>query len=141
MDKKKITLSGLIILIMVLLVDFTLKRISFAGNITIIPNVLSLSYAENFRLTTSTIIIDLLLMLLVVGLIIYYTKKKSKSAISLYMILAGETGNVLDRLINGYVTDYIKIFNNSAITISDISIRVGIIALVICVIKYFMKKK
>ncbi len=141
MDKKKITLSGLIILVMVILVDFTLKKISLAENITIIPNVLSLSYAENFSLTTSTIIINLLLMLFVIGLIIYYTKKKSKSVIPLYIILAGETGNLLDRLINGYVIDYIKIFNNSAITISDISITIGIIALVICVIKYFIKKK
>ena len=141
MDKKKITLSGLIILVMVILVDFTFKRIFSVANITIIPNVLSLSYAKNLSLTTSTIIINFILMLLVIGLIIYYTKKKSKSVIPFYIILAGETGNLLDRLINGYVTDYIKIFNNPAITISDIAITIGIIAVIICVIKHFIKRK
>ena len=112
MNKRKITITGILFYVIVSLLDYIFKQFILNKNITVIPNVLSLNYTENISLTTSTIIINSLLMCLVIGLIVYFTKKENKVAIPLYIILSGGIGNLLDKLIRGYVIDYIKIFNS-----------------------------
>lgn len=131
MNKRKITITGILFYVIVSLLDYIFKQFILNKNITVIPNVLSLNYTENISLTTSTIIINSLLMCLVIGLIVYFTKKENKVAIPLYIILSGGIGNLLDKFIRGYVIDYIKIFNSSAINLSDIAITIGIITFVI----------
>lgn len=42
------------------------------------------------------------------------------------IVIFGALGNLLDRIINGFTTDYIILFNRSAINLSDILIILGI---------------
>lgn len=141
MNKRKITITGILFYVIVSLLDYIFKQFILNKNITVIPNVLSLNYTENISLTTSTIIINSLLMCLVIGLIVYFTKKENKVAIPLYIILSGGIGNLLDKFIRGYVIDYIKIFNSSAINLSDIAITIGIITFVIFLLINLIKLK
>ena len=140
MNKKKITLIGTLSFIIILLIDYILQQL-ILKNIVLIPNILTFNYTENFSLNMSTVIINSILMCLVIGLIIYFTKKESKSVIPLYIILAGGIGNLLDKFVKGYVIDYIKLFNNPEINLSDVAITVGLIVLIICMFKYLINKK
>jgi lipoprotein signal peptidase len=44
------------------------------------------------------------------------------------MIVAGALGNLFDRWLNGFTTDYIILFRTSAINLSDVLIVVGMLA-------------
>ena len=57
----------------------------------------------------------------------------------LILILAGGMSNMIDRIFNGYVIDFIdvNIFNFPHFNIADISIVVGIIILFITIFKSF----
>lgn len=47
------------------------------------------------------------------------------------MVIMGSLGNMADRVINGFTTDYIILFNRSAINLSDLLIIFGIIVLLV----------
>jgi signal peptidase II len=74
------------------------------------------------------------LNLIMLTIIVYMYYKSIKNTNSLYyilpwiLILSGATGNVTDRLVNGYVTDYIrfKIFGFTYFNLDDVFIIVGI---------------
>lgn len=73
------------------------------------------------------------LTVIIASFLIYYAKKHYKnnpilSAFAL-CILLGALNNFLDRIINGFTTDYIILFNLSAINLSDILILIGTAAL------------
>lgn len=44
--------------------------------------------------------------------------------------IVGAVGNAVDRLINGFTTDYLILFKTSAINLSDILILLGILAVI-----------
>lgn len=54
----------------------------------------------------------------------HWNSSRILSAFSIVIII-GATGNALDRLINGFTTDYIILFSRSAINLSDILIVLG----------------
>ena len=88
-------------------------------SITIIKGILSFTYCENKGVAFSFgyghvplfIIIN---VLLIGGLIVYYEKNKSEfkciiSKIFFTMVIAGGTSNLLDRVIRGFVVDFIDV--------------------------------
>jgi signal peptidase II len=46
------------------------------------------------------------------------------------LLIGGAVGNLLDRIINGYVTDFIKFPHWPAFNVADIAITVGVISLI-----------
>lgn len=52
-----------------------------------------------------------------------------KRSMAAYIIAIGAAGNMVDRIINGFTTDYILIFSRSVINLSDILIIIGTILL------------
>ena len=80
-------------------------------------------------------------ILLIVGVSIiilfywYFISDKKIEKLGLIFVLAGALGNFIDRLINGYVIDFISIHYKHyywpAFNIADISITVGIAILII----------
>lgn len=46
-------------------------------------------------------------------------------------VIIGALGNLIDRVVNGFTTDYILLFSRSAINISDILILFGILGFVL----------
>ena len=66
----------------------------------------------------------------------YLIFKKNNNSINKYgltLILAGSVGNGIDRILNGYVIDFIKIkfINFPVFNIADIAINTGVLILII----------
>lgn len=75
------------------------------------------------------------LSFIVSGFIIYYfvqiPRKDWLIRLAMAMLLAGAVGNLIDRLADGYVTDFISIGSFPVFNIADSSITVGVILLFI----------
>ena len=148
----------LYVLIIVLLVidqlsKYEIKNILQLGeSISIIPNVFNLTYIQNrgaaFGFMQNKQIIFVIIAIIMFGIGIYCIQQKKYNKMekfSISLIVAGACGNALDRIFNGYVTDFIDfrfiwkyIFN-----IADIYIVVGVIIFIIANIKkeYDIKNK
>lgn len=109
--------------------------------IVIIKNVLKLNYCQNrggaFSIGEGNVQLIIVLNIIIIGgLIIFYKKNKeslTKLAITfLGMVIAGGVSNLEDRILNGYVIDFIdinEVFNFAVFNIADIFIVVGICGL------------
>ena len=85
-------------------------------------------------------LISILSSLILIYFIFYKEKLNLITRYGLSFILAGSLGNGIDRIINGYVIDFInlKIFDFPIFNIADISINIGCIILIF---NYFKNKK
>ncbi|MFA6522029.1 MAG: signal peptidase II [Patescibacteria group bacterium] len=81
-----------------------------------------------FSLPIASTVSILMSFVIIVGLIVYLTIKKPAHEITnaIICIELGAIGNLVDRILNGYVTDYLVFFHRSAINLSDILIVTGI---------------
>lgn len=69
-------------------------------------------------------------------LIIFIAKKeldlsKFPARFSVALIVGGALGNIIDRIVNGYVIDFIKIWRWPNFNVADIFITVGILLIII----------
>ncbi len=114
------------------------------GMIQVIPGVINFRYTENTGaafslLSNGTLFLTILSAIMSVVLIfIIYRYKKSTTRMfnaCLAMITAGAIGNLIDRIILGYVVDFIEFaFVDFAVfNVADACVTVGAIALVIYV--------
>ena len=113
--------------------DFLLFKLDLVKNYGAAFNILSGSriFLSIISLTFSIILINLIL------------RKKSSNVIDLYsysFLLGGTIGNGIDRIINGYVIDFINInfINFPVFNIADISINIGFI---IILLRILLKKE
>lgn len=142
----------------VIMVDLILKFIVSAklvenDIIKVIPNFFSIYYLKNTGaafsiLQDSTPFLVILSALILLVLNNYIDKEKDLnkiSEISLGMVIGGIFGNMIDRIINHSVTDFIsfRIFNYNfpVFNIADIGITVGVFLLLISVLKDCRKEK
>ncbi len=142
----------------VIMVDLILKFIVSAklvenDIIKVIPNFFSIYYLKNTGaafsiLQDSTVFLVILSALILLVLNNYIDKEKDlnrRSEISLGMVIGGIFGNMIDRIINHSVTDFIsfRIFNYNfpVFNIADIGITVGVFLLLISVLKDCRKEK
>ncbi len=76
-----------------------------------------------------------ILAFLVIGAIIYYFPHVEKEdwtlKVAMGLQLAGATGNLIDRLIQGKVTDFISVGSFPVFNVADSSITVGVIVLLL----------
>ncbi len=123
-------------------------------SITIIKGILSFTYCENKGVAFSFgnghvslfIVVNLII---IVGLTVYYEKNKSEfkgviSKIFFTMVIAGGVSNLIDRIIRGFVIDFIdvgELFNFAIFNVADIFIVVGIIGLAVNFIFHGIKLK
>ena len=94
-----------------------------------------LTYVENTgaafsSFSNSTVVLSVVTSVIIVACIIYLLLKRSKSIfvnISLIMIISGGAGNMIDRITNGFVVDFIEpLFINFAVfNVADCFITVG----------------
>ena len=113
--------------------DFLLFKLDLVKNYGAAFNILSGSriFLSIVSFTFSIILINLIL------------RKKSSNVIDLYsysFLLGGTIGNGIDRIINGYVIDFINInfINFPVFNIADISINIGFI---IILLRILLKKE
>jgi signal peptidase II len=114
-------------------------------------DIVGLHYTENTGAAfsifkNSTLFLTILVSVLVVGLCIYGIMDKDKrpfKSVCLIMIISGGIGNLIDRIRNGYVVDYIELrFMNFAIfNFADILATCGCIMLLIYVITSESRRK
>lgn len=145
--QKKILLYGLLFFIGDILSKLIISSlIKLNDSIVIIENFFSLTYVHNFGAAWS-ILKDkrLFLILISVGalvVIIKYIKDfkdNFKNRLAFSLLIGGLMGNLYDRIIYGYVRDFLdfKIFNYNypIFNIADIFIFCGILLLIIAVVK------
>lgn len=143
--KRKIFIIALITFV----IDQIIKSLSlvYLINIPIIPNILSLTYAKNYGIAFSMfwgnrwfiIIISILL----ISFLIYVLKKdyilKNKDTwlvnIAFGILFGGIVGNLFDRIVRGFVIDYINVSFFSIFNLADIAITFGVVLLIIDNIK------
>lgn len=151
MKNKK--LISIIIGVVIVALDQITKILTVGRNITVIPNFLNFTYTENrgiaFNIGSNGLPFVILISIALLAIIVIFIKKKnqeidSKVLISLMLILAGGIGNLADRIIIGYVRDFIDVnlFNFPIFNIADVSVTLGVIFLIIILIKsLFVKEK
>lgn len=152
--KKKyvyITASVLVLLIIDQLTKFLVTGTN--ESICIIDGILQFTYTKNtgvaFSLIQNNLLGIVITNVIILGIVIHFMvvqfdnmDKGTKLCGSL--ILAGGMSNLLDRLIKGYVVDFIDvtpILNFPIFNIADIYIVVGWIVFVILTIKYTIENK
>ncbi len=134
--------------VIIIAVDQALKIIMAHKSIVVIPDFFSLRYMENdggaFNIGNISGIIALTLAC-ITGITVFMIKNKDKitNYLPYTLLLAGCCSNLLERIFRGYVIDY---FDFSGIyllafNISDLSIFVGMVMLIIIYIKKSVKSK
>ena len=149
---KKSNVILVIILVSVLLgLDLSLKYLvsSYLNTVNIIDNFFSLTYVLNdgaaFSLFTSRTYLLILIALICLFFIIYELRNNLDDrvlSIGYSLVLAGLLGNFIDRLIDGYIIDYLSFkilgYSYPIFNLADILIVVGI---VIVIIKEILKER
>ena len=150
--KKKSNIMLVVILVSVLLgLDLLFKYLvsTYLTTVNIIDNFFSLTYVLNdgaaFSLFASRIYLLILIAIICLFFIIYELKNNLDDrvlSIGYSLVLAGLLGNFLDRLIDGYIIDYLSFkilgYNYPIFNFADILIVVGI---VIVIIKEILKER
>lgn len=121
------------------------------GSVTIIPKVLNFTYLENNGAAFSIfagkqifLIILTSVALLAWTYFLFFKRPKQKlELIGMILVLAGGIGNLIDRIANGFVVDYVEFtFVRFAVfNLADIFVTVGFILLFIGVFISEAKKK
>jgi len=145
MNKKK--LLGILIGIVIIITDQLTKQILIGQNFAVLQGIVNITYTENtgaaLGIASSNIVLVIILNIIILGLIIKFLKQETDSPIiiPLIMILAGGASNLLDRIIRGFVIDFIdiKLFNFPNFNIADIAITIGVFVLAIQMCKKFGK--
>lgn len=154
LQKNKTLIYAIIICIILLVVDQFTKVIIIKNNInvTLISNILTIQTVQNtggaFGVGEGNTGMFIITNLVVLGLIIrfIYLQKDFMDKATLYtlfIILAGGFGNLIDRISRGYVIDFINIFpkiNFPKFNFADIYITVGWLVLAFIFALYTYKE-
>ena len=143
MKKSNIILSYFLVIVLLGL-DLGLKYLvsSYLTTVNIIDDFFSLTYVLNdgaaFSLFASKTYLLVLIALLCLFFIIYELKNNLDDriiSIGYSLVLAGLLGNFIDRLIDGYIIDYLSFkileLNFPVFNLADILIVVGIVIVII----------
>lgn len=131
----------------------TVKYLMPVDTITIIDGFFKLTYVENrgaafgFLQGAKWLFVIIAVVLVIAGAFYYKKLAKKKGSglirVSLILIGAGAVGNVIDRVIRGFVVDmfdfYIFGYNYPVFNFADICVCVGAVLLVISV--FFAKEE
>lgn len=120
--------------------ELVINNIKPVGSIAVIPGLFTLRYSENrgvafglfqngtvfFAITTSIVII------LFVILLIKNYKKSKLFSVSAALIIGGGLGNLFERIVYGYVTDYLSLsFFSPICNFADYCITAGTVCLIV----------
>ena len=148
---KIITYSLFIILLDQVSKFLVLSTLGFERSKNIIPNLLNFTLVKNkgaaFSLftnsTNSLTVISIIASLLLITIILRSPPKSYWNCIGLAYLLGGTVGNGIDRLLNGYVLDFLELvpINFPIFNVADISINIAIIYFIIDISKDKSKAK
>ena len=141
-----------IVMIPFLIIDivskFIISRICTLNNsVSVINNFFSITYTHNYGgawsiLSSSTLFITVISIIVITGIIYYMYKHKINNnfeKMGYILLLSGAIGNLIDRIIYGYVIDFLDFnifgYNFPIFNIADICIVCGIFIIVIMQIR------
>ena len=143
-NKPKIIINSIILLIIDIVIKLIISnKLIFNQSIKVINNFFYIIYVKNTGVAWSILsgkinLIIVITLIIIAILIIYIFNKKSYSVleiISYSMILSGSIGNLIDRIIYGYVIDYLDFnilgYNYPIFNFADMCIVIGIILILI----------
>lgn len=128
----------IIITISIVLLDQVIKLLlQNVGQINIIPNVLNFNISKNQNESANYIITNIIILIILIRFIMLQnTFVNTKLRIFLSFIIAGGISNLIDRILKGYVIEYIdfkQVINIPIFNIADVFVIIGWI----CVIAIF----
>lgn len=148
---KKKSLFILIVILALTIIDQIIKylvvsNISIGSKKIIIDNFLKLIYIRNTGAAFGILSGNIIFLIFITVLLIFYIVNEMKkninnnlSLLSFSLILSGALGNLIDRVVRGYVVDYISftLFNRemSVFNLADTYITIGVVLLIYIVIK------
>ena len=148
---KKKSLVVLISLLMLIVFDqiikyLIVKNFSIGEEKILMDNFLKFIYIRNTGAAFGILSGNIIFLIFITVLLIFYIVNEMKkninnnlSLLSFSLILSGALGNLIDRVVRGYVVDYISftLFNRemSVFNLADTYITIGVILLIYIVIK------
>lgn len=149
---RALTLSVILIIIDQLIKKTILEVLTPVGQIPVISGFFNLTYVENRGaafgiLQNHTRLLSVISLLVLIGvLVLVFTGKvKDKFLIwSLSLVAAGGAGNCIDRIVRGYVIDYLDfsaLFGFPVFNFADCCVVIGTALIFIYVIRYDQKQK
>lgn len=143
-NKLKIIINSIILLIIDIVIKLIISNnLMLNQSIKVINNFFYITYVKNTGVAWSILsgkinLIIVITLIIISVLAIYIFNKKSYSVleiISYSMILSGSIGNLIDRIIYGYVIDYLDFnilgYNYPIFNFADMCIVIGIILILI----------
>ncbi|MBQ3115370.1 MAG: signal peptidase II [Clostridia bacterium] len=142
-----------LIIALSLMADLVTKRLAtlYLQNTSfpVIKNVLHLTYVENTGAAFGMykggrwffIITTVLILCGIVFMLIKYKPQQKLVKVSSALVMAGAVGNLIDRIYNGFVVDFIdfRVINYPVFNIADCCVVVGAVLFAVWVI-FFEKK-
>lgn len=145
-----------IITLLIIMAD-QLTKYMVASNIRLgdtafsILNLFDITYVQNRGAAFSIMsgkaeVLSIISVVFCIGVVIYWVKKKPAHPLlctSVVMMFSGALGNAIDRMLRGYVVDFIQtsFMNFPTFNIADIGITVGAALLIIYTIFYDKEDK
>jgi len=128
--------------IVVILIDqiskFFVVKFLYQGQIDIIPNIFSLTYVENYGTAWGLFaefnaVIQVILPIVIIGILMYfsYTSKSKSDIVFSTFILGGAIGNYIDRMMRGYVVDFLDFKVWPVFNFADMMIVIGCVLMCI----------
>ncbi|OFI07565.1 lipoprotein signal peptidase [Clostridium acetireducens DSM 10703] len=127
---------------------WALKYLALGNNVIIIPNFFAFSYLENrgaaFGILQNKLLFLVVITLIVlIGIVYYILKYKPTSnllRIGLAFVISGAIGNLIDRVMYGFVVDFIllhykNVYYFPTFNIADMLVSLGALLLAIYLIK------
>lgn len=139
--KKFYIIIGIIVISIILIDQISKALIIYNGEITLIPNVLTLKFHEMHNETSedtyedTSRAVNILTNLVIIGIVLGIIKSnnqfiKKKTKILLSLALAGGISNIVDRICRGGIVEFINLSNLPAFNIADVCIIIGWISFV-----------
>jgi len=145
---KKLTIIALIVVILDQITKFLItSNLVINEQISVIEDLLYITYVKNYGAAWSIISGNRLFLIFasvfaIVLIVFYIIKEKRNDTIELIafgMLVGGALGNLIDRVIHGFVIDFIKViiidYHYPVFNVSDIFIVIGALIFIISVVK------
>ena len=130
-----INTQNLTILMLIVLDQYTKFYIESNRPVfSLIPSFVDITYVQNYGAAfgiaqgsnTFLIIVSSILCTIIFAYLTWQTFNHKKNRLGLWLILAGGIGNLIDRIVRGYVVDFIDTPFIPTFNIADICVTVGI---------------
>lgn len=119
------------------------KKIELYHRIPVIKGVLDISHVTNdgaaFGIIRGRNWLFVIITFVAIGFVIFYFKRFQESSwmrVSLGFLLGGAIGNLIDRIRNGYVTDFINFNFWPTFNVADIAVSIGAFLLMFYMLRY-----